>query len=110
MFNDSWVSRNPQPLRVSARGARAPLVKADSNHWLDETYKALDELKALITKLPVLASPEPGETLLLYMVATTQDINTAVVVEQEELGHVYKVQWSVYNISKVLTDCETLYN
>jgi hypothetical protein len=32
------------------------------------------------------------------------------VVEQEEPGHVYKIQWPVYYISKVLSDCETRYN
>jgi hypothetical protein len=57
-----------------------------------------------------MASPEPGETLLLYVVATTQVVSTALVVEREELGHVYKVQQLVYYISKVLSDCETRYN
>jgi hypothetical protein len=33
--------------------------------------KALDDLKALISKPLVLASPELGETLLLYVMATT---------------------------------------
>jgi uncharacterized protein YchJ len=32
------------------------------------------------------------------------------VVEREEPGHIYKVQRSVYYISKVLSDCETRYN
>jgi hypothetical protein len=44
----------------------------------------------LITTLLVLASPEPSKTLLLYVVATTQVISAALVVEWEELGHVYK--------------------
>jgi hypothetical protein len=30
-------------------------------------------------------------------------------MEREEPEHVYKVQWPVYYISKVLFDCETLY-
>jgi hypothetical protein len=64
----------------------------------------------LITKPSVLASPELGETLLLYTVATTQVISVATVVEREEPGHVYKVQRSVYYISKVFSDCETHYN
>jgi hypothetical protein len=37
---------------------------------MDETQKALDDLKALIPKPLVLASPELGETLLLYVAAT----------------------------------------
>jgi hypothetical protein len=35
---------------------------------------------------------EPGETLLLYITATTQVISTALVVEREEPGHVYKIR------------------
>jgi hypothetical protein len=68
------------------------LEKSNSFYWTDETQKVLDELKALISKPPVLASPEPGETLLLYAVATTQVISAALVVEREKPGHVYKVQ------------------
>jgi hypothetical protein len=51
----------------------------------------LDDLKALITKPPVLASPELGKTVLLYVVATTQFISAALVVEREELRYIYKV-------------------
>jgi hypothetical protein len=65
---------------------------------------------ALISKPPVLASPEPGEALLLYITAATQVISVALVVEWEESGHVYKVQRLVYYISKVLFNCETHYN
>jgi hypothetical protein len=53
------------------------------------------------SKSPVLSSPEPGETLLLYIVATTQVIIMTLVVEPEELMHVYKVHKLVYYISKV---------
>jgi hypothetical protein len=42
------------------------LKKSDSFHWMNETRKTLDELKALISKPLILASPEPDETLLLY--------------------------------------------
>jgi hypothetical protein len=72
--------------------------------------KALDELKALISKPPVPASSKPGETLPLCITAATQVISTALVVEWEEPGHVYKVQRPVYYISKFLSDCETCYN
>jgi hypothetical protein len=71
-----------------------------------EMQRALDDLKMLISMAPVLASSEPSETLLLYVVATTQVINAALVVEREELVQVYKVQRPVYYIRKVLSDCE----
>jgi dsDNA-binding SOS-regulon protein len=67
------------------------LKKPNSFHWMEEAQKALDELKTLITKPPVLASPEPCETLLLYIAATTQVIILALVVEREESKNVYKV-------------------
>jgi hypothetical protein len=47
------------------------LKKSYSFHWIEEAQKALDELKVLITRLLVLVSPEPGETLLFYVAATT---------------------------------------
>jgi hypothetical protein len=47
------------------------LKKFDSFHWMEETHMVLDGLKTLITKPTVLALPEPGENLLLYVVATT---------------------------------------
>jgi hypothetical protein len=86
------------------------LKKSDSFHWTDETQKALDELKAPIFKSSVLASLEPGETLLLYVTTTTQVISAALVVEREEPEHVYKVHMLVYYINKVLSDYETHYN
>jgi hypothetical protein len=46
----------------------------------------------------------------LYIAATTQVISATLVVEREEPRHVYKVQWPVYYINKVLSDCETHYN
>jgi hypothetical protein len=67
------------------------LKKTDSFHWTKETQKVLNELKVLITKPPVLASPKQGGTLLLYIVATTKVISVALVVEREEPGHAYKV-------------------
>jgi hypothetical protein len=59
---------------------------------------------------PVLASSEPGVTLILYVAATTQVVNAALVVEQEEPGHIYMVQMPIYYIGKVLSDYETRYN
>jgi hypothetical protein len=86
------------------------LKKSYSFYWTVETQKALDDLKALISKPPVLASPEPNETLLLYVTATTQVTSATLVVEREEPRHAYKVQRPVYYISKVLSDFETRYN
>jgi hypothetical protein len=108
------MPRGHQPVHVLTRGTWAPLYgllkKDDSFRWLEEEQKVLDDLKMLITKLLVLASPEPDEILLLYIATTTQVINTTLVVEREEPGYVYKVQRLVYYINKVLSDCEICYN
>ena len=40
---------------------------------------------------PILVSPIDGEPLPLYIVATTQVVSAALVVEQEEEGHTLKV-------------------
>ena len=48
-------------------------------------------VKQLLTKAPILVPPIEGEPLLLYIVATTQVVSAALVVEREEEGHTLKV-------------------
>ena len=48
-------------------------------------------VKLLLTKAPILVPPTNGEYLLLYIAATTQVVNAALVVEREEEGHTLKV-------------------
>jgi hypothetical protein len=38
-----------------------------------------------------LVAPDPSETLLLYVAATTQVVNATLVVERKGMGHVLKV-------------------
>ena len=47
--------------------------------------------------------------LLLYIAATTHVVSTALVVERDEPGHVYKVQRLVYFISEVLGESKLRY-
>jgi hypothetical protein len=68
------------------------LKKSNSFRWIEEAQKTLNDLKALITKPSVLASPELGETFLLQVAATTQVVSAALVVQREKPGHIYKVQ------------------
>ena len=60
-------------------------------------------------KASILVPPIDGEQLLLYIVATTQVVSAALVVEREEEGHTLKVQCPVYFISEVLSDSKTHY-
>ena len=54
-------------------------------------------------------APRPDETLLIYIAATSCIVNTAIVIEHEEVGHAYKVQRPVYFISEVLNEPKTRY-
>jgi hypothetical protein len=51
----------------------------------------------------------PNETLLIYIAATSRVVSTTIVVEREEVEHVYKVQRPIYFISEVLNEPKTRY-
>jgi hypothetical protein len=68
------------------------LLKAKEKfEWSEEANTAFVELKQFLTSPPVLTAPNEGETLLLYIAATNRVFSTAIVVEREEVRHVYKV-------------------
>jgi hypothetical protein len=47
--------------------------------------------------------------MMLYIAATSMVVSATIVVEREEEGRVYKVQWPVYYISEVLSDSKIWY-
>ena len=53
--------------------------------------------------------PQPDETLLIYVAATSRVFSIAIVVKCEEAGHAYKVQCPIYFISEVLNETQTRY-
>ena len=67
-------------------------------------------VKLLLTRPPILVPPSDGESLLLYIAATTQVVSTALVVEREEEGHTLRAQRPVYFINEVLSDSKTRYS
>src|SRR5688572_8584691 len=85
------------------------LKKSDRFEWTSEAQEALDRLKDLLTKAPILVPRADGKTLLLYVAATTQVVSAALVVEREEEGHALKVQCLVYFISEVLSESKARY-
>ena len=56
-----------------------------------------------------MTKPWPGETLLIYITATSRVVSIAIVVEREEAEHAYKVQCPVYFINEVLNEPKTRY-
>ncbi|XP_022027868.1 uncharacterized protein LOC110929071 [Helianthus annuus] len=64
--------------------------------WTAEAEAAFQEMKAYIYKLPTLATPVPGEWLLLYLSASKTTISAVMMVEREGK------QIPIYFISRTL--------
>jgi hypothetical protein len=77
--------------------------------WNPKVDQALAKLKDFLSKLQVLTAPRKGEQLLLYLVATTHVVSTAIIVERQEDGHAYPVQRPVYFVSEVLSESKACY-
>jgi hypothetical protein len=86
------------------------LKKVDKFVWYDEAQKAFEALKESLTTPPVMTPPVTGKTLLLYISATTNVVNTVLVAEREEDGQAYPIQRPVYYVSEVLADTKTHYS
>ena len=69
----------------------------------------MKQLKEILSSAPILAAPEPGEPLLIYMAATNRVISIVVVVERKEPGYEHGVQRPVYYVSEVLTESKQRY-
>jgi hypothetical protein len=67
------------------------LKKADKFVWDEEAQEAFEALKDSLTTPLVMTPPIPGETLLLYISATTNVVNTVLFTQKEE-GQAYPVQ------------------
>jgi flavoprotein len=62
------------------------LKKVDKFVWDDKAQKAFEALKESLTRPPVMTPPLRGETLLLYISATTNVVSKVLVAEREEEG------------------------
>src|SRR3954469_5813663 len=85
------------------------LKKADKFTWTDEADATLKQLKEILSSAPILAAPELGDPLLIYMAATNRVISTVVVVERKEPGYEHGVQRPVYYVREVLTESKQRY-
>ena len=67
------------------------MKKTNHFEWTLDAHEALNKVKQLLTKTPILVHPTNGEPLLLYIAATMQVVSAALVVEREEVGHALEV-------------------
>jgi hypothetical protein len=72
--------------------------------------EALDSLKNILKSPPILSALTTEEPMLIYILATTQVVSAALVVEREEPRRSQKVQRLVYFVSEVLSDSKTCYS
>jgi hypothetical protein len=86
------------------------LKRQDKFYWTEEAERALQDLKQHLQSPPILTAPLPGETLLLYIAATTHVISSTIVVERSEEGHAFGVQRPVYFVSEVLSESKVRYS
>ena len=91
---------------VSRLGEKAlPLYqlmkKSTGFTWTPQADVAFNDLKKMLSTVPVLASPLPNEPILLYIAATNRVVSVAIVVEREEDGKT--VQRPVYYLSEVIS-------
>jgi hypothetical protein len=86
------------------------MKKSDHFMWTPKAQEALNSLKNMLKSPLVLTAPTPEEPMLLYILATTQVVSAALVVEREEPGRSQKVQRPVYFVSEVLSDSMTRYS
>ena len=81
----------------------------DHFEWTDAATAGLEEIKPLLASNPILAVPNVGEPMLLYISAIHQVVSAVLVVEQEQDGHKFPLQKPVYYVSTVLTPCKSRY-
>ena len=62
------------------------LRRIDHFKWMDAATAGLEEIKALLASSPIVAAPNVGEPMLLYISATHQVVSAVLVVEREEDG------------------------
>ena len=81
----------------------------DHFEWTDAATAGLEEIKALLASNPILAAPNVGEPMLLYISATHQVVSAVLIVEREEDGYKFPLQKPVYYVSTILTPCKSRY-
>jgi ribonuclease HI len=85
------------------------LKKHERFSWTVEAREALDKLKVTLAHAPILTPSQEGESLYLYVAATTQVVSAVNMVERTEEGHALPVQRPVYYISEVLSETKARY-
>jgi hypothetical protein len=68
------------------------LKKHERFSWTVVAQEALDKIKEMLARAPILTPHQGDEPLYLYVAATTQVVSAVIVVERTEAGHALLVQ------------------
>ncbi|XP_057775305.1 uncharacterized protein LOC130994277 [Salvia miltiorrhiza] len=79
------------------------LRKGSRFEWSSECQRAFEDLKAYLTKLPVLTKPSSGEPLYLYISVGIESLSSVLVREEN------RQQKPIYFVSKVIQGAELRY-
>ena len=85
------------------------LRRTDHFEWTDAAMAVLEEIKTLLASNPILAVPNIGKPMLLYISTTHQVVSAVLIVEREQDGHKFLLQKPVYYVSTILTPCKSRY-
>ena len=80
------------------------LKGAKQTYWDKESDQALMAIKQYLTKPPILASPETGETLYLYIVIYDVSVSTTLFKEDE-----HRKQGPIFFLNKSFFEAKTRY-
>ena len=83
------------------------LRRIEHFEWTDATIAGLEEIKPILETNPILAMPNIGEPMMLYIAATHQVVSAVLIVEREADRHKFPLQKPVYYVSTVLTPCKS---
>ncbi|CAL2271276.1 unnamed protein product [Prunus armeniaca] len=86
----------------------APFFKAlkgskRSITWTAECDKAFNELKEYMSRAPLLSTPEPGDTLMIYLSVSATAVSSVLIQTKDSAEH------PVHYVSKALQDAEGRY-
>ncbi|XP_074327047.1 uncharacterized protein LOC141664986 [Apium graveolens] len=119
MVNNRGIEANPAKIKALLDMKSPTSVKQSSDRckeffkaikgrgkdflWTPDCEEAFLKIKEQLGNPPMLAKPEDGETLILYLAVS--EYSVSAVLLKEEASH----QWPVYYVSKRLLDEETRY-
>ena len=94
----SWFTDRLKPFFATLRGA-------NRGRWNEECDQAFTQIKKYLAEPPILASPDIGETLFVYLVVSDTAESAALFKENED-----GKQRLVFFVNKSLADVETRYS